>query len=115
MSPTTIPILPSNDLDDTAEFYASIGFEERARWAGDYLILFHPIGIEIHFWLSAEPIAPSEAAGCYVRFAGPDQVRELYEPWSHKQLDLHPLVETDYGLLEFALRDPHNNQIRFGG
>jgi catechol 2,3-dioxygenase-like lactoylglutathione lyase family enzyme len=47
----TIPILPSPNLDETAAFYAALGFEEHGRWANEYLILIRSEdGIEFHFW-----------------------------------------------------------------
>ena len=118
MAAVTVPIFPSTDFDQTVAFYAVLGFVEQMRWPGDYLILAHPIGVELHFWLSTGVVDPHDAAGCYVRFDTVDEVANLYREWEGLGVadsHLRALVAADYGLLEFALLDPHNNQIRFGG
>ena len=117
MPATTIPILPSADFDVTEAFYGRLGFAERGRWPGDYLILVHPLGIEVHFWLNEELWEPKHAAGCYVRFDTAAEVSHLHAAWTQAAAGdgIRSVVETDYGLLEFAVLDPHNNQIRFGG
>ena len=118
MAPTAIPILPSNDFDTTVDFYGRLGFEQRALWPGDYLILAHPLGVELHFWLSSDSVEPRHAAGCYVRFTTAGEAQSLHDQWADRNLGegrMTAFAATDYGLLEFALHDPDNNQIRFGG
>ncbi len=113
-----IPILPSSDFDATAAFFGSIGFAETARYPGEYLILVHPAGIELHFWLSTGLVAARNDAGCYVRFPAAQEAQQLCDAWAAAGLDsdhLRPPVVTDYGLLEFALLDPDGNLLRIGG
>ena len=108
MSPTVIPILPSRDFDATAAFYLRLDFAEQGRWPGEYLILHNPVGIELHFWLKARLDPADNDAGCYVRFAKSVDAQALYDAWSATGLDTDRLrapVETEYGLLEFALLD----------
>ena len=112
---TVIPILKSRDLAATAGFYGSLGFIEQRRFE-DYLIMDHPKGFEIHFFLDPDHVAPLNTAGCYIRYATEDGVRSLHASWSSAQPDaVGPLAATDYGLLEFALLDDDVNQIRVGG
>ena len=114
----TIPILPSSDFDATARFYGRLGFAERARWPGDYLILAHQRGIELHFWAKPGLVPATNESSCYVRFEGVAEARELYDEWAGSGLgsdQLHPPEGTDYGLLEFAVRDDDRNVIRIGG
>ena len=115
---TTIPVLPSRSFDDTAAFYARLGFAEQARYPGEYLILSHRLGIELHFW-SKPGLAPAATdTGCYVRFATAAEARELHDEWAAVGLDAHHLLppeETDYGLLEFAVLDTDRNLVRVGG
>lgn len=116
--PDVMPILPSWDFDATSEFYAQLGFAERGRWPDAYLILDHHLGIELHFFKSPKFEASSNDHGVYVRFGSADEVHSLYSAWSaadrHGGIVKTPL-ETDYGLLEFALLDPMRNLIRVGG
>ena len=114
----TIPILPSPDFDERALFYAGLGFREEARFPGQYLILTHPTGIELHFWSNPALESHHNDAGCYVRFATAAEAVALHDRWAGSGLEpghLRPPVETDYGLAEFALLDAHRNLVRVGG
>lgn len=117
MAATTIPILPSPDFDTTAAFYEHLGFTEGSRW-DHYLIMEHPAGIELHFFHSADLDEASNDHGCYVRFASDFEAQSLYDQWwaaAPDGADLREPESTDYGLLEFALLDPHRNLVRVGG
>jgi hypothetical protein len=114
----TIPILPSRDFDETAEFFARLGFEEGGRWPESYLILEHPTGIELHFFWSKKLTARSNDHGAYVRFATADEVDALHATWAAADLGAGKITQpenTDYGLREFALLDPVQNLLRVGG
>ncbi len=118
MPPKTIPQLPSSDYDETAAFYGRLGFTERARWPDEYLILLRETDdIELHFWSGrVDPL--KNDSSCYVRFDTAEEARSLHAEWARANLPpdgLRELVETDYGLLEFALVDPDGNLIRVGG
>lgn len=117
MPPKTIPILASDDFDRTVEFYGALGFECVGRWPGEYLILRRRGGIELHFWCPDHVDPATSEIACYVRFDDRDQVTALHREWSAAETDggrLHDPTETDYGMLEGALVDPHGNLIRFG-
>jgi hypothetical protein len=118
MSAVVIPILPSPDFDCTARSYAALGFVERGRWPGEYLIVRRPDGIELHFWAKREVEPSANDVACYIRFDTAAQARALHDEWAALDLAgarLHAPVETDYGLLEFALVDPDGNLLRIGG
>lgn len=114
----TIPILPSDDLDKTAEYYARLGFEEVYRAPNEYLVLQRDGNFEVHFWLTT-PVDPrTNATACYVRTNLAGDARAIYEEWAGADVEpgrLHPPTATDYGLLEFALVDLHGNLLRVGG
>ena len=117
--PVTIPILPSSDFDRTSAFYGAIGFSERARWPGDYLIVVHPVGIELHFWANLTVEPGENATSCYVRFEKSSDVIALHDEWADGPWEaparLHEPERTDYGLVEFAIVDPDGTAIRIGG
>jgi len=118
MVAVTIPILPSADFDTTSAYYAALGFRERGRWPGDYLILDRTDGVELHFWLRSDLDPLTNDVACYVRFDTAAEAQSLYDAWSAVQLRAGRLTEphqTDYGLLEFALIDAHGNLVRIGG
>lgn len=118
MSVDVMPILPSWDFDLTSRFYEQLGFEERGRWEGSYLIMAHPAKIELHFFASPEIPPSTNDHGVYVRFSSAVEVDSLHAIWSDAKLDggqIHEPVDTDYGLREFALLDPMRNLLRVGG
>jgi hypothetical protein len=114
----TIPILPSPDFDQTAGFYELIGFSEEGRWPDAYLILEHPANIELHFFHAPGLDVTQNDHGAYIRFDSDFEAESLYNQWwaaSPEGGTLTPPRATDYGLLEFALLDPHGNSLRVGG
>lgn len=118
MTVQTIPILPSSDFDTTAEFFGLLGFEAAGRWVDSYLIIEHPIGIELHFFWH-EGLSPrANDHGAYIRFSAAEAVLDLHERWCSLELGSGRVTSpepTDYGLVEFALLDPMNNLLRIGG
>jgi hypothetical protein len=63
---TTIPILPSTDLERTAVFFKKLGFTERGRWAGQYLILQRE-KLELHFTQCTDIDPKTTVASCFLR------------------------------------------------
>lgn len=116
--PDVMPILPSWDFDRTSTFYGLLGFLETGRWPDSYLILEHPDGIELHFFHSHQFDPASNDHAVYIRYAASTQVDALYERWRALELtdgSLHPPLDADYGLREFAVLDPMRNLLRVGG
>jgi catechol 2,3-dioxygenase-like lactoylglutathione lyase family enzyme len=115
--PVTIPVLPVPDLDRAAEFYRRLGFVEDGRW-GDYLILVHPTGVELHFhlegrWGHGGGVHSGEA---YIRFDSAAETDHLHRAWAAAaEGSVSEPHETFYGLLEFGLDDPFGNRIKVGG
>ena len=119
MALKTIPILPSGNFNETAHFYAQLGFMERGRWPDEYLIIKRPgDGLELHFWFNAAVDPKENDVGCYVRWDTAAEARALYAEWAAVDVKPGRLTspkKTDYGLLEFALIDPQGNLVRVGG
>lgn len=106
----TIPILPSPNLDETAAFYARLGFAEQSRWAGEYLIVSRD-ECEIHFWVCNDPKLP-ENSSCYVYV---EDAAALYAEFVGRGVErIEDPEPTDYDVLEFSLLDLHGNLIRVG-
>lgn len=123
-----IPIFPSSGFDATAAFYAVIGFTETGRFGSDYLILEHvEVGLELHFYGAGTVKPKSNDHAVYVRFETAAEATELHTRWNGitntpgfarvagKIGRLTNIVNTDYGLAEFALLDFDGNLIRLGG
>jgi hypothetical protein len=116
MRPETLPILPSWDFDQTTGFYSRLGFREEGRWPGEYLILRHPLGIELHFFSTIEFPTEHNHHGVYVRFETATESDRLHDSWSRTRVDhLSMPADTDYRLREFSLIDPMGNLLRIGG
>jgi catechol 2,3-dioxygenase-like lactoylglutathione lyase family enzyme len=103
----TIPILPSSDLDRTAEFYRNAGMEELARYEGYLLMGFR--GVELHF--TTEPGAGA-AGQAFVLV--PDATRLWKQLKSQGAPGLGPVEDREHGLREFVVTDPDGNRIRVG-
>src|SRR4051794_3064761 len=82
MSARTIPILPSRHFDETARFYAPLGFAESKRWPNEYLILRRDDGIELHFWSNPKVERATNDVACYVRFDTAAETQALYDAWA---------------------------------
>jgi catechol 2,3-dioxygenase-like lactoylglutathione lyase family enzyme len=111
MLQSTIPVLPTLDLDETIAFYGRLGFKVWSRHEGDYAILAWETH-ELHFFLMGQ-LQPSESFfGCYWRV---EDAESLYAEYSALSLpNLHPIEEKPWGMKEFAFIDPHGNLIRIG-
>ena len=114
----TIPVLPSSDLAGTRSFYEGLGFSMVSHFPGEYLVVRHSAGIEIHFFVAHPGHDPGRNDhGCYIRFSDEGDCDRLYEQWATAGASdgiVHPPVDTDYGLREFAIIDPEGNQLRVG-
>jgi len=121
MSTVTIPILPSADFDVTSSFWAQLGFEERGRWPGDYLIVrHHGLGIELHFWSDPTVDRWTNDVACYVRFESPAEAVACHAGWSGVTVEeparlSSPATGPADGSVEFHIIDPHGNLVRLGG
>jgi catechol 2,3-dioxygenase-like lactoylglutathione lyase family enzyme len=118
---TAIPTLASQDFDITAGFYGLLGFAERGRWGGEYLIVMRDT-LELHFYEDRAVDPYTTNACCYFRVV---DAPALWEEWtevgpalpvSHRGIPRlqGPPWDTDYGLCEFALVDPDGSLIRVG-
>lgn len=107
-----VPILPSAGLDGTTAFYTALGFLVLGR-TPDYLRLARD-GVELHFSLTPDHDPLRNQAGCYLRAADADGLREAWTDARFECLDV-PLPDAEaYGLTVFALVDPDGNTLRFG-
>jgi catechol 2,3-dioxygenase-like lactoylglutathione lyase family enzyme len=112
-----IPVLPAKDFDETAEFYGRLGFTEHSRYP-DYLILTRSEDLELHFWLNRSVDPYVNDVSCYVRWDTAAEARALHDEWATADIGADSLrapVETDYGLLEFAMIDLNGNLLKVGG
>ena len=117
MPATTRPILPSADLDATAEFYALYGFEVVGAWPRQYLILRGPDGIELHFWFDPDVDRWTNAVGCWIGYDSVAEVLARHAAWSEVDTpgpaELCPVGHVEH-LIEFQLIDLHGNLLRLG-
>jgi uncharacterized glyoxalase superfamily protein PhnB len=113
-----IPMLETDDLKQTIEFYTELlGFEgdgyypeaENPYWAS----LFKD-EVRIMFTLrSAHSIfeRPTMTGSLYLY---PDNVNEVWEHLKDKATVEYPLEDFDYGMREFAIRDCNGYLLQFG-
>jgi catechol 2,3-dioxygenase-like lactoylglutathione lyase family enzyme len=105
---SAVPIIPSNDLDETQAFYERLGFGVTSNYpAQGYRILHNSSGASVHLtrtdpgWVDPE----RNAYGIYLYAADVDELaagfgcRAEARPW---------------GLREFGISDPNGTLVRVG-
>ncbi|MBI3792277.1 MAG: VOC family protein [Gemmatimonadetes bacterium] len=112
------PVLPSADLDDTVEFYTSLGFavtyDDRA---GDGYVILTMDGATLHFFEHGALDATGNDAGAYLHV---DDAHGLHQRWSALGLTpenlprLMPVEDQPWGKREFLVVDPDGNVLRVG-
>jgi hypothetical protein len=115
----TVPILGSRDLHATLSFYERLGFVSVGAPIETYRYLIVARGaLELHFWESPELDPLTTDLSCYLHV---EDARSLYEAWNslvdpdpETGSRVVPPVETDYGLVEFAVVDRDGNLLRVG-
>lgn len=106
---STIPVLPSLDLQQSVDFYTSkLGFIETGRYP-DYAILVRD-GCELHFWPCQDKNIP-ENSSCYLRTESTDA---LYKEFKDKGVSLKEPASRPWGMKELYVIDPHGNLLKFG-
>lgn len=111
MLKSTIPVLPSLDLDETVAFYKKLGFKLWSRHEDDYAVLARE-SCELHFFLMGNLDPVASFFGCYWRV---EDAEALYLEFVAARIpNVHPMEDKPWGMKEFALIDPHGNLIRIG-
>ena len=107
---TSVPILPSADLERTRAFYCFLGFTV-VDASGDYLRLRYG-DAEAHFYPAPDTRPENNPAGWYLRVAEPEQLRERWRGYGLECLDVP--VPAVYGPTLFAVLDPDGGMVRIG-
>jgi len=108
---TTIPVIPSLDLQRSVEFY-KLYFGCKAEWFDEYVVLHNDQHFNLHLWKCTDSYLCING-GFYVRVKNVDAMFErLNVPGV-----IHPngsLETKSWGMREFAITDPDGNLIRIG-
>ncbi len=110
----TIPILASRDVDETAAFYARLGFDLRARYEdfGPAYLVLRRDDVELHFVHSQDADPADASGGCYLRL---EDAQGVYDEWEPLGLaEIRPPQDMPWGMREFFLVDPSGNLLRIG-
>ncbi|PYB73269.1 MULTISPECIES: glyoxalase [Rhizobium] len=106
-----VPILPSLNFSETRNFYVgSLGFEDVGLDGLDYLVVRRG-GMELHFWLSDDPVQ-CQNSSVFFRAHAPI---EIYRDFCDRGIEAIRPSETCGGEMRFHIRDPHGNLLMFGG
>jgi hypothetical protein len=119
MAERTVPILPSRDLHESLKFWGRLGFDSVGEPPETYgYVILRRGDLWLHFYADSSVDPLTTAFSCY---AYVDDARALYAVWvdgfepdaSTGSRIVAP-VETDYGLVEFAVVDRSGNLLRVG-
>lgn len=104
------PVLASLNLEESLQFYLSIGFTK--SYLDEHYLIMNRDDISIHFWKCNDKVHP-EHTSCYIYVNAVDELLKEIEAVNavHPNGKIH---DTDYGIREFAMLDIHGNLIRFG-
>ena len=108
---TTIPVIPSLDLQRSAGFYQQ-HFNCKAEWFDEYVVLYNDDHFRVHLWKCNDHYLCINS-GFYMRVK---DVEALYEKLNIPGV-IHPnghLETKPWGMKEFAITDPDGNLIRIG-
>ena len=110
----TIPILAAQDIGETVEFYGKLGFEVVRLYEdfGPSYLLLRRDDVEFHFVHSPGTDPQESHGGCYLRL---EDAQAVYDEWEPLGLpEVHPPLDTPWGMREFFVIDPSGNLIRIG-
>ena len=115
--PTSTPTLPVSDVEASAAFYESAGFDVEVYDSGDegeppgFAFVEYDEESVFDLGRSREVTPDSNGAGCFIIV--PD-VDGWHQEMSAKGLPVTPVEDLPWGMHEFALTDPDGNHIRIG-
>ncbi len=117
MLKTTCGILPSRDLDRTAEFYTRLGFTETGRWTGHGYMIMVMDEIEIHFAQNPNHVPKNSDHAIYVRTDDVDSFSahiETLDLPSEGIPGFGAAEDKSWEMRELHLLDPDGNLLRVG-
>ncbi len=106
-----VPILPSLNFAETRNFYVEyLGFEDVGFDGLDYLVVRRD-GMELHFWLSDDPLQCQNSSV----FFRSDAPTEIYRDFCDRGIEAIRPADCQDGSIRFHVRDPHGNLLMFSG
>jgi len=110
-----VPILPSLDFSETRSFYVdTLGFEDVGYDGLDYLVVRRG-GMELHFWLSDDPVQCQNSSVFFRANSPADIYRDFCSRGIEAIRPSEDSSECGAGGVRFHVRDPHGNLLMFGG
>lgn len=110
---SVMPTMPVQDLASAITFYTeTLGFDLDFQNGASFGIVSRN---EVQLGLAAPPIStvPAGHGRCYFHLSG--GIDELYEGFRSRGVAiLHELRDESYGMREFMIADPEQNEINFG-
>jgi len=105
------PMLPSNDLSRSVEYYVTkLGFAKRTLGATHAIV--ERDGVELHFWPCTDHHI-AENSGAYFRV---DDVEAVFSSMTQAADGgrISAPRDREWGMREFYVWDPDGNLLRFG-
>ena len=127
-----VPMLTTDDLDETIAFYRdTLGFEVSATYPEDNPNWCYLKRDESHLMFSSLDLLDHDhdehgnhvegenhhhhgPTGVWTLYIYPDDVEPLWETLKEQAPVAFPLCETPYGMREFGIRDPNGFMLSFG-
>jgi catechol 2,3-dioxygenase-like lactoylglutathione lyase family enzyme len=110
---SVMPSLPVADLEQAIAFYTqSLGFTPRFRNGSSFAIVAHG-AVELALASPDVTGIPAGHGRCYCKLS--DGIDILYADYRSRGVTIrHELRDESYGMREFMIADPDQNEINFG-
>jgi uncharacterized glyoxalase superfamily protein PhnB len=108
-----VPVLWTNDLDQTIAFYEQIlGFECVNRIEGWAALKKDSVELMVSLPNAHEAKDKIQFTGSF--YFRPDSVEEFWQRLKDKATIVYPIEDFDYGMREFTVRDNNGYILQFG-
>ncbi len=112
-----IPMLPCKSVQETAAFYARLGFDATIWDAPHSYAILTRDTVELHFFRLEGVDPSSSSSGCYIRVLNVDLTHGEFANANLRNSGIPRMDRVEnkpWGMREFAIVDPDGNLIRIG-
>ncbi len=117
MLKSTCGILPSCDLDRTAEFYEKLGFRVTGRWEGHGYLIMVMDEVEVHFAYNPDHVPAKSDHAIYIRTTDVDKLSAHIETLGIPLEGIpgfRPAEDKSWEMRELHLIDLDGHLLRIG-
>lgn len=108
---TIVVTIGATELHEAQRFYEALGFKANWLWPEEKATHLSLSYGAVSFMVSRQMAEDIQKADLYFRVEG---VQDLHDIFKKLNLDISPLAQSTYGMLDFSFRDPWGHLLTFG-